>query len=147
MLVAVATASLRTISVAPARKANVPVAMTINHKPPAILALKRGDACAIRSIIHNLPAAPPHERGKVEFSSFVRLQAAIYPGIRALNICMERLTRTVMREFQNPAQIEGLSSEIGMRRTTADRAWAAASESTSVSRPRNHAQDGRATSN
>src|SRR5437870_3063785 len=83
MLVAVATASLRTISVAPARKANVPVAMTINHKPPAILALKRGDACAIRSIIHNLPAAPPHERGKVEFSSFVRLQAAIYPGIRA----------------------------------------------------------------
>src|SRR5437763_13381063 len=73
MLVAVATASLRTISVAPARKANVPVAMTINHKPPAILAFKRGDACAIRSIIHNLPAAPPHERGKAEFSSFVRL--------------------------------------------------------------------------
>ena len=67
MLVAVATASLRTISVAPARKANVPVAMTINHKPPAILALKRGDACAIRSIIHNLPAAPHMNVAKPNF--------------------------------------------------------------------------------
>src|SRR5438128_2141698 len=103
MLVAVATASLRTISVAPARKANMPVAMTINHRPPAILAWKRGDAFAIRSIIHNLPAAPQHERGEAEFLSFARLTGR---HLSALNICMERLTRTRVREFQNPVQIE-----------------------------------------
>src|SRR5437588_8978029 len=78
MLVAVATASLRTISVAPAMKANMPVAMTINHRPPAIRAWKRGDAFAIRSIIHNLPAAPPQERGEAEFLSFVGLSDRLF---------------------------------------------------------------------
>src|SRR5712692_1600899 len=64
-----AAASPRTIIGDRMRKAVMPATMTINHKPPAILALRRGEPSAIRSVISNPPVWPPHERGATEYSN------------------------------------------------------------------------------
>src|ERR1700694_2985550 len=50
-LAAVAAASPDTTSLPPTNMANAPVRKVISQKNPAILALKRGDASAIRSVI------------------------------------------------------------------------------------------------
>ena len=47
------------------KTADAPAAMTINHKPPAILAFSRGDPLAIRSVmVQNLVAAIIFSTGK-----------------------------------------------------------------------------------
>ena len=51
MFLAVAAASLATISGDPAMKPPMPATMQSNHKPPATLAIKSGDASPIRSVI------------------------------------------------------------------------------------------------
>src|SRR6266403_949037 len=51
MLAAVAAASLATISGAPATKPTMPATMQSHHKPPAALALERGDDSIIGSVI------------------------------------------------------------------------------------------------
>jgi hypothetical protein len=51
MLAAVAAASPDTINLPPMNMAIPPVRKVINQKNPAVLALKRGDVSAIRSII------------------------------------------------------------------------------------------------
>src|SRR5438093_12770919 len=51
MLAAVAAASLATISGAPATKPTMPATMQSHHKPPAALALERGDISKLVSVI------------------------------------------------------------------------------------------------
>src|SRR5256712_11981568 len=61
MLAAVAAASPDTTSLPPTIAANVLVSIVINQKTPAALALTRGDASAIRSVIADaLMFVPPH---------------------------------------------------------------------------------------
>src|SRR2546428_2514107 len=61
MLAAVAEASPDTTSLPPTIAANVLVRIVINQKTPAALALTRGDASAIRSVIADaLMLVPPH---------------------------------------------------------------------------------------
>jgi hypothetical protein len=65
MLVAVAPVSPLTISLPRTKNsANDAATMTIKYKRPAILALKRGDASAIRSIIGTVPILASDDQRK-----------------------------------------------------------------------------------
>src|SRR6266404_3081210 len=96
MFLAVAAASLATISGAAAMKPPTLATMQSNHKPPAILAFSRGDASAIRSsVIDVLILVPPCPC----IESSVRAKQIGPQSVAGIRIQRRRLPRAIMKSL------------------------------------------------